>query len=111
MLIINHLKQPLTEDPDGFRRLMTSCPEQVQLITVFENLYLSHIDEEINYHHHEEGLTSQRSFQQVNNHTSTIIDYGNPFQDDCPELLILHTRVCANPQVLGTVHKGRPLKK
>ena len=54
----------LTENPDGFRRWMISGPEEAWLITIFENLYLSNVEEEINYHHHERGLASQRLFQQ-----------------------------------------------
>ena len=30
---------------------------------------------------------------------------GNPFEDDCPELLALDTRNCADASVADTVHK------
>ena len=61
------------------------------------------LDDE-NYKHHEEWLSAQISFkQQVNNLVEKLPDYGNPFQDNCQELLVLHTRECADERVVDTV--------
>ncbi len=42
--------------------------------------------------HHEEGLAAQLRFKkQVQNLIDTINDFGNRFEDNCPELLVLNT--------------------
>ena len=94
----------LTESPAALQKWMISGPEQARLLTEFETEYLPEEDPEVNYMHHEEGLSSQRSFQnQVTRLVQVISDFGNPFEDDCPELLLLHTRNCADDSVVSTV--------
>lgn len=94
----------LTENPTAFRRWMISGPEQARLMTSFEREYLTEDDLEINYHHHEEGFSAQQSFHhQVRDLIKVIEGYGNPFQVECPELLILHTRDCATEAAVSTV--------
>ena len=45
---------------------------------------------------HEEGLASQRTFKkQTQSLIDTVTEFGNPFLDDYPELLILNSRDCA----------------
>ena len=100
----------LTEIPDTFRKWMISGPEQARLITSFENEYFQSDDKELNYCHHEEGLSTQNAFkQQVTNLTEAISEYGNPFLDDCPELLVLHTRECADAKVVTTIRNFESL--
>ena len=54
--------------------------------------------------HHEEGIASQRTFKkQTQNLIDTVTEFGNPFLDDCPELLILNSRDCADDSVIATV--------
>ena len=56
--------------------------------------------------HHEQGLSTQKTFEShVKNRVSTFSEMGNPFKDDCPELLSLDTRNCADASVVDTVHK------
>lgn len=90
----------LTEQPEALKRWMIAGPEQARVLTSFENEYLASDDADHDYHHHEEGLSAQKLFQkQTNNLIQTINGYGNPFSDDCPELLVLHTRQYADQEV------------
>ena len=41
--------------------------------------------------------------QQTQSLIDTLNDFDNPFEDDCPELLVLNTRVCADDSVVETV--------
>ncbi len=38
-----------------------------------------------------------------------ISTFGNPFEDDCPELVVLNTRACANDSVAETVKRVKDL--
>lgn len=70
------------------------------MVTSFENEYLASQDADRDYHHHEEGLSAQKLLQQqTNNLIQTFNGYGNPFSDDCPKLLVLNTRQCADQEV------------
>ena len=94
----------LTESPGALQRWMVSGPEQARLLAEFEGEYLPVQDPEINHMHHEEGLSSQKNFQkQVNKLVESIDEMGNPFKDQCPELLIMHTRQCADESVVSTI--------
>ena len=94
----------LTENPDAFKRWMISGPEQARLLTSFEQEYLPMDNEDINYKHHEEGLSTQISFQeQVNSLIEKVVEFGNPFLDDCQELLVLHTRECNDERAANNV--------
>ena len=57
--------------------------------------------------HHEQELSTQKPFQNhVKKLASTIAEMGNPFKDDCLELVALtDTRNCADASVVDTVHK------
>lgn len=56
------------------------------------------------FKHHEERPAAQLSFkQQVQNLVDAINVFGNPFEDDCSELLVLNSRVCADDSVIETV--------
>ena len=62
---------------------MYDGPEQARVVTSFENLYLSSSNEDINYHHHEEGLASQKAFKkQVINMSDTMNNYGNTWSTE-----------------------------
>lgn len=100
----------LTENPDAFQRWMIAGPEQARLLAEFEEDYLPDEDPEINYKHHEEGFAVQKAFvKQTDSLIQVIREYGNPFQDDCPELLVLNTRDCADESVIHTVRHIREI--
>lgn len=50
---------------------------------------------------HHEGLSSQeRSLRQVKSLYNQFKEYGNPFENQCPELLVLQTSECAYDEVV-----------
>lgn len=78
---------------------MVAGPEQA---SEFEDHIILKAD--VTDQQHEQGYSTQKHFkQQVNNLSAVISNMGNPFLDDCPELLALHTRDCASDAVVETV--------
>ena len=91
---------------------MIAGPQMARLLTEFESMFLLEDDSELNYRHHEERLSTQESFsKQANKLTDVITDYGNPVLDDCPELLVLHTRDCVDDSVVATIRNFETLGK
>ena len=83
-----------------------------RLITEFESTFLLEADPDLNYRHHEEGMSTQESFrQQTSRLIDTITEYGNPFLDDYPELLVLHTRDCVDESVVSAIKKFETVGK
>lgn len=100
----------LTENAVALRRWMICGPELARCISEFENE--SEENDSPLLHHHEEGFAAQLSFkQQAQSLIDTINGFGNPFEDDCPELLVLNTRVCADDSVIETVKSLEGLAK
>ena len=95
----------LTENPSAFRRWAVAGPEQAQLLQDFESQLPIPSDNEESLHlHHEQSTSAQNLFKQhVCDLCSTISSMGNPFLDDCTELLVLNTRNCASEEVVKTV--------
>ena len=81
---------------------MVAGPEQARLLSEFEGHILK---ADTNNQRHEQGCSTQSLFKkQVNSLSAVISNMGNPFLDDCPELLALHTRDCTSDAVVETVH-------
>ena len=54
--------------------------------------------------HHEEGLSHQKAFQKhICSLVDTITSMGNPFFEDCPELVVMDTRDCVENSVEAMV--------
>ena len=67
-------------------------------------MVLSELDAELNYKHHEKGILTHKSFEkQVASLVQVIKDYGSPFMDACPEVLILNARDCDDEAVVSSV--------
>ena len=63
-------------------------------------------------YHHEEGLSSQKSFsEQVVSLTAVISEMGSPFLEDTDELLALDTRNVLDVSVANSVQEVRNLEK
>ena len=102
----------LTENPTALRRWMICGPELARCISEFECPAWSDENNMQLFPHHEEGLASQLSFKkQVQSLIDTVTGFGNPFEDDCSELLILNTRACADDSVIKTVQSVETLGK
>ena len=94
----------LTENPTAFRRWMVGGPEQARLLKKFERQLPCYTAEEDNTHHHEQSTSVQELFKKhVCDLYATVSKMGNPFLDECPELLVLDSRNCASEQVVETV--------
>lgn len=81
---------------------MLSGPKTARLLDQFEEAYLTAEDPDnsLNPKNHEMGQATQKTFQQqVNNLCDVIKCMGNPFLDDFPELVTLHSRDCVDPEV------------
>ncbi len=100
----------LTENPIAFRRWMVGGPEQARLLKEFERQLSGYTDEEGNLPHHEQYASVQELFKKhVCDLCATISSMGNPFLDDCPELLVLNTRNCASDEVIETIKNIKDL--
>lgn len=92
----------LTENPSAFNKWMLAGPEQARLLTEFEDQCVNSPDDD--QHHHEEGLSTQKTFQkQTVDLVQVIGEMGSPFKDDIPELLALDTRNVIDDSVVSTV--------
>ena len=62
--------------------------------------------------HHEQGHSTQKSFQkQVDSLRDTITSMGNPFLDDFPELVTLYSRECVSESAVNTVQSLETIGK
>ena len=94
----------LTENSAALRRWLLSGPELARLLTQFGEQYIPETNSETECTHHEDGLSHQTRFHnQVNKLVEEINGLGNPFEDQCQELVILNTRECADDSVVATV--------
>ena len=85
---------------------MICGPELANCLDEFENT------EEQTEFHHEEGLATHiKMKQQVQSLVEVISASGNPFEDDCPQLLILNSRDCADESVISIVRSIECLGK
>lgn len=94
----------LTENPVALRRWMICGPELARCISEFESGNEVDVDDETLL---KQGFSAQLSFKkQVLSLIDTINSFGNPFEDDCPELLVLNTLVCTDNYVVETVRSS-----
>ncbi len=92
----------LTENPTAFRKWMIAGPEQARLLKEFEREFI--VKETKEYHHHEEGFCTQKTFrEQTLSLVHAINEMSNPFLDDTPELVVLDTQNVVNESVVSTV--------
>ena len=85
---------------------MVAGPETARVLQEFESQLKGETNVDEKNKHYGQGLSTQKTFQsRVKNLLSTISEMGNPFEDDCPELLALDTHNCADASDANTVHK------
>ena len=96
----------LTENPAALRRWMVAGPEIAQMIQELEGDN-STTDE---YDHHEQKKGIRNAFaKDVVNTISSIEELGNPFKEEGPHLMALHTRDIMDNSVISTVKNARKL--
>ena len=92
----------LTENPSALKRWMIAGPEQARLLTEFEEQFMELKNR--GHQHHEQTPSLQDAFKdQVKNLSEVITTMGNPFLENCTELLALDTRNCVSDAVIATV--------
>ena len=92
----------LTDNPSAFKKWMIAGPEQARLLKEFEQEYIS--EEDHKQQHHEEGMSTQKTFKdQALALVQTISEMSNPFLDDSAELVTLDTRNVIDESVVNTV--------
>lgn len=91
----------------AFKRWMVAGPEQARLLTEFESQFQEAVDPKY-FKHHEQCLSSQELFKKTCLY-QTMKGMGNPFEEDCPELLALDSRNCATEAVVATVRSIKTL--
>ena len=84
---------------------MVAGPEQARLLKEFESQLFSYSDEQDGLHQEQCRSIQEHFKKHVNDFFATVSSMGNPFIDDCPELLVLtcNTRNCASEEVCNTV--------
>ena len=86
---------------------MLSGPELSRLRKQFESEYFSDNDPDNpqNFLNHEQGLSTQKTFQrQVTSLSSIIRKMGNPFLADFSDLVSLDSRDCADKSVIAALY-------
>ena len=84
----------LTQDEHALRRWMVSGPEVARVIEEFEDLQMAH---SATLKHHQQTLGVQTAFKkEVSSLVETLIELGNPFEECCDELVVLHSRHVVN---------------
>ena len=100
----------LTQNPSAFRKWLLAGPEQARLIQELEEQFV--IEKEGEGFHHDEGLSTQKTFQlHVLSLVEVINDMGNPFLDQSEDLLTLDTGNVLDESVVDTVRKIEDLGK
>ena len=81
---------------------MVAGPEQARLLKEFEDHFMDERDPNT-FKQHEESISSQELFKK---HVNSLFEtMGNPFMDECAELLALDSRNCATEAVVDTVQR------
>ena len=97
----------LTSDPNALRRWMVCGPEVARAVVEFEDGNLQ-MHNENDTSHHEQTPSVQRSFlKDVQSLLASFEDFGNPFEEDSQDLLVLDTKEIADPAVVETVRTAK----
>ncbi|CAB3989008.1 Hypothetical predicted protein [Paramuricea clavata] len=98
----------LTEDEAALRRWMVAGPEVSRFISRYD-CFSGLKDANAPKKHHEDNAKAQQEFfKNVNRLVDVLLDFGNPFQEESPDLLSLDTKDIAHPdraKLITTHHK------
>lgn len=94
----------LTENPSALRRWMIAGPEVARVIQEFENSCVQR-SRKVDTRHHDQTASVQTSFgRDVRSLLAVMEEFGNPFEEESQDLLVLDTKEIAHPDVVKTVH-------
>ncbi len=99
----------LTEDPSALRQWMVAGPKVARVIGEFENVGL-HWNEREHVCHHDQTVSIQTAFaNHVRSLVAVIEEFGNPFEEESQDLLVLDTNVIADAAVVETVRNAKKI--
>lgn len=82
-------------------------PEVARLIGEFENSCVQG-SRKVDTHHHDQTASVQTSFaRDVCSLLAVLEEFGNPFEEESQDLLVLDTKEIAHPGVVKTVHSAK----
>ena len=99
----------LKEDPSALRRWMVAVPEVARVIHEFENAGL-HWNEREDVHHHDQTASVQTTFAKHDHSLVSVIEeFGNPFEEESQDLIVLDTKEIADAAVVETVCNAKKI--
>ena len=88
---------------------MIAGPEVSRVIMEFENSD-QHNKTRIDTHHHDQTASVQTSYaKDVRSLVATIEELGNPFEEESQDLLVLDSKLIADPAVVETIHNVKSI--
>lgn len=98
----------LTDNPSALRRWMIAGPEVARVISEFENDL--HRNASMLTCHHDQTASVQISFaRDVRSLVAAIDEFGNPFEEESQDLLVLDTKEIADPAAVNTVRDAKKI--
>ena len=98
----------LTEDPAALRRWTVAGPEVSRLVATYEDMS-GLKDATLTTKHHEQTASAQVAFlEKVTSLSAVFREMGNPFQESSADLLVLDSKIIADPaltELVGTHHE------
>ena len=95
----------LTDNPSALRRWMVAGPEVARLIEEFQD---SKQDRPQTTKHHDQLSSVQTAFlKDVQSMIKVMEEFGNPFEEDSQDLLVLDTKEVAPPLAVDTLRRSR----
>ena len=96
----------LTDNPSPLRRWMLAGPEVARLIEEFQDEPLSW-NKPPDARHHDQSGSVQRAFvKDVKSMVTVMEDFGNPFQEDSQDLLVIDTKEIASPTAVDALRRA-----
>ena len=94
------------QNPKAMLRWMVAGPEIARAITEFDTNYMMSIKRGSQQErHHEHTLYTQTSFaRDMNALVDTIDSYGNPFEEETSDLLVLDSRDTVDSKISQSIY-------
>ncbi|KAG1672961.1 hypothetical protein GQR58_015733 [Nymphon striatum] len=97
----------LTDNPAALRRWMIAGPEVARVIEEFQHRN-QHSGREDSIRHHDQTTSVQASFTiDVRSLVKVMEEFGNPFEEDSPDLVALDTKEIVGSPAIEAVRKVR----
>jgi len=96
----------LTDNPTALRRWMMAGPEIARLIGEFED-EPDFRNTSPDTRHHDQSASVQSTFvKDVQSMVNVMEDFGNPFQEESPDLLVLDTKEITPPAAIDALRRA-----